>query len=275
LLCHFCGKSEPKPVLCPACASPHLRYFGLGTQKIAETVAQLFPEAAALRMDMDTTRTKEAHEEILTAFKKEQAQILIGTQMIAKGLDFPNVTLVGVIAADISLFSGDFRAGENTFQLLTQVSGRAGRAQQPGRVFIQTYQPDHYSIRLAQKADYAAFYEHEIALRRTMGYPPFSHVFQILFAGERENQVIQTLHMLAAIMGYCNQKDGKDRFHVLGPSPAFVSKIKQQFRWRLIVKSADENTLKNFVLYCVGKLKEKEPLSGITINLTLNPATMD
>ena len=272
LLCHYCGRNADVPQICPGCQSPFIRYFGVGTQKVEEEVAKLFPDAVALRMDMDTTRRKHGHAKILSVFRKGEAQILIGTQMIAKGLDFPNVTLVGIVAADLSLFSGDFRAAEHTFQLLTQVSGRAGRAEQSGRVFIQTYNPEHYSIALARRADYGAFYEHELTLRRTMGYPPFSHVFMILFTGPDEKTLIMALHKLLAVMQYCNKKG---MFEMLGPAPAFVSRVKKQFRWRLLVKGAKEEILKQFVLYCLGKLKENDPLKGISISLTLDPMAME
>jgi len=272
LICHYCGKTEPVPHICPACASPFIKYFGVGTQKVEEEVKRLFPSAVALRMDMDTTRQKHGHAKILSAFRKNEAQILIGTQMIAKGLDFPNVTLVGIVAADLSLFSGDFRAAEHTFQLLTQVSGRAGRAKQKGRVFIQTYNPENYAIALARHADYNAFYEHEITLRRTMDYPPFSHVFMILFTGLDEKAIIMALHKLLHIMRYCNKKA---MFEMLGPAPAFVSKIKKQFRWKLLIKGGQEEILKQFVLYCLGKLKENDPLTGIGVHLTLNPTSLE
>jgi len=272
LICHYCGRSMRVPKTCPACSSPYIRYFGVGTQKIEEETARLFPAATALRMDMDTTRKKHGHAKLLGAFRRGEAQILIGTQMIAKGLDFPNVTLVGIVAADLSLFSGDYRAAEHTFQLLTQVSGRAGRAEQSGRVFIQTYNPEHYSITLAQTADYKAFYAHELTLRRSMEYPPFAHVFMILFTGADEREIIKALHKLAAIMKYCNKKG---LFQMLGPAPAFVSKIKKQFRWKLLVKSAEEEILLRFVLYCLGVLKDNDTLKGISIGLTLDPMAME
>jgi primosomal protein N' (replication factor Y) len=268
LMCHYCGHSTVNPKTCPACNSEFIRFFGAGTQKVEEEMARLFPQAVCLRMDMDTTKGKQGHANILNAFRKGEGQVLIGTQMIAKGLDFPRVTLVGVVAADMSLFTGDFRAGEHTFQLLTQVSGRAGRAADKGRVFIQTYNPQHYSLTLAQTADYDAFYRHEIAIRQSMNYPPFSHVFSVMFSGPDEKQVIQALHKLLAIMRYCNKKE---RFDIMGISPAFVSKIKNQFRWKLLVKAEDESALKHFVLYCVRKLKENDPLNQMNLHLALNP----
>jgi primosomal protein N' (replication factor Y) len=192
--------------------------------------------------------------------------------MIAKGLDFPHVVLVCVLSADMSLFSGDFRAGEYTFQLLTQVSGRAGRAGYSGRVFLQTYNPEHYAVGLAQKSDYEAFYTREIALRESMRYPPFTHIFEVLFTGPDERAVITALHKLLAVMGYCNRKG---LFETLGPAPAFVSKIKSQYRWKILVKGADGELLKKFVLYCIRKLRDNDPLAGVSANLTLDPTVME
>ncbi|MCL1862928.1 MAG: primosomal protein N' [Defluviitaleaceae bacterium] len=272
LLCHYCGKATNMPQTCPACGSKHIRRYGTGTQKVEEEVAELFPDAKVLRMDTDTTRGKFGHAKILDAFRAGEAQILIGTQMVAKGLDFPRVTFVGVVAADMSLHTGDFRSGEYTFQLLTQVSGRAGRATDVqdvlGRVFIQTYNPEHYAIALAEKGDYDAFFEHEIGLRKAMNYPPFSHVFSVMFTGAGEREVISALQKLSAIMEYCNERDGRGRFELIGISPAFVSMVKKQFRWKLLVKCQEETSLIAFVLYCIKKLKENDPLKGLTIHLT-------
>jgi len=247
----------------------------MGTQKIEEEVRAIFPDARVLRMDMDTTRGKFGHAKVLDAFRKGEAQVLIGTQMVAKGLDFPNVTMVGVVAADLSLNTGDFRAAEHTFQLLTQVSGRAGRAMHSGHVYLQTYNPEHYAIKLAQQADYENFYTHEMTIRRAMVYPPFSHVFSIMFSGASEKELIIALQKLLAIMEYCNQRDRQDRFNIIGISPAFVSKIKKLFRWKLLVKCREEEPLKAFVLYCIKKLKENDPLTGITVHLTQNPIIME
>jgi len=228
-------------------------------------------------MDMDTTRGKHGHAKILDTFRKGDAQILIGTQMVAKGLDFPNVVLVCVVSADLSLFTGDFRAGEYTFQLLTQVAGRAGRATgDVGRVFLQTYNPDHYAIQLAKSGDYEAFYTHEIGLRQAMMYPPFSHVFSIMLSGPDEKGIITALRKLWAIMDYSrNLSGGKAQFELLGMSPAFVSKIKNQFRWKILVKCNKEEPLKAFVLYCVRKLRENDPLTGMNIHLNLDPVMLD
>jgi primosomal protein N' (replication factor Y) len=272
LICHYCGRETRLPPKCPACGSEYMQRYGVGTQKVEEEMNRLFPGVPVLRMDMDTTRGKNGHAKILDAFRRGEAQALVGTQMIAKGLDFPNVILVGVVAADMSLFSGDFRAGEHTFQLLTQVSGRAGRANESGRVFFQTYNPEHYCLELAQRGDYEAFYRQEIAVRFARRYPPFTHIFQVLFVGADEKAVILALRKLLAVMEYCNRKN---LFEILGPTPAFVSKIKKQFRWKLLVKADDREFLKQFVLYCIRKLKENDPLPGIAAYITLDPAVTD
>ncbi|MCL2363808.1 MAG: primosomal protein N' [Defluviitaleaceae bacterium] len=272
VLCHYCGEGMKLPEKCPSCSSVHLKRSGLGTQQVESEVAKLFPGTATLRMDFDTTKGKHGHEEILAAFRRGAAQVLIGTQMVAKGLDFPQVTLVGVVAADMSLFSGDFRAAEHTFQLLTQVAGRAGRAQFPGRVFLQTYNPRHYALTFAKTADYKKFYAHEIEIRRSMMYPPFASIFSVMLSGPDERVVITALHKLQAIMAYANKKG---KIELMGISPAFVSKVKDQFRWKILIKCAEEEILKQFVLYCMKKLRENDPLTGMTVHLSLNPAMME
>ena len=180
LRCHYCGKTLPPPEKCPSCGSKYIKYFGAGTQKVQEEVRRLFPDARVARMDVDTTREKDAHERILNRFRSGEANVLVGTQMIAKGLDFPNVALVGVVAADLSLNLPDFRSVERTFQLITQVAGRAGRADVPGRVVVQTYDPEHYGIRMAAEQDYRAFYSRESAHRRAALYPPFTVIARII-----------------------------------------------------------------------------------------------
>ncbi|MCL2189292.1 MAG: primosomal protein N' [Defluviitaleaceae bacterium] len=272
LLCHYCGLGLKLPEKCPACVSAHLRRFGIGTQQVESEVMRLFPSTSTIRMDLDTTKGKHSHAEMLSAFRRGAAQVLIGTQMIAKGLDFPQVTLVGVIAADLSLFSGDFRAGEHTFQLLTQVAGRAGRANHAGRVFLQTYNPEHYALRFARGGRYEDFFAHEIELRRSMAYPPFTSIFCVMLTGPSEKEVIAALHKLNAIMAYVNKKG---RFTLMGVSPAFISKVKNAFRWKLIVKCEEEEPLKQFVLYCIKKLRENDPLKHMTVHLSLNPVVME
>jgi len=266
MICHYCGIKGKAPKNCPQCASKYIKFFGVGTQKVEDELNKLFGGAGILRMDMDSTRQKGGHENILGEFKSGKAQILVGTQMIAKGLDFPKVTLVGVIAADLSLHTGDFRSAEKTFQLLTQVSGRSGRADDAGRVIIQTYNPEHYAIVHSQTGDYEGFFEQEIALRRQMDYPPFTHIFEVLFTGESEKKIILALQRLCDILSIYNKNN---EFELIGPAPAIVSKIRKRYRWRLSVKGADEERLKNLVLHCVDELRKTENMSDINISLTL------
>lgn len=269
LTCHYCNTTVESPKLCPQCGMPYIRHFGVGTQKIEEEVKKYLPNARVLRMDLDTTSRKNSHQSILKSFAEGKADILIGTQMIAKGLDFPNVTLVGVVAADTGLNSGDYRCGETSFQLLTQVAGRAGRADQKGLVYIQSYQTEHYSLIYTRDNNYEGFFEHEIEQRRQMVYPPFSHIFFVLFTGEDEKKVISKIYALAEIMKIYNKRAG---FDILGPAPAAISKIKKQFRYKIIIKGIEEERVKAFVLYCVDKLRENEDLKGVNINLTLDPS---
>ena len=271
LLCHYCGKQERTPENCPVCGSKHIRFFGVGTQRIEEEIQTLFPEARVLRMDLDTTSRKNSHEAIISAFAAKRADILVGTQMIAKGLNFPGVSLVGIVAADVSLNAGDYRAAETSYQLITQVSGRAGRAELPGRVVIQTYNPEHYSIAYAREQDYEQFYAHEIALREEMQYPPFTHLAVLLLTGTDEKKLILTLNSLLDVMKHYNRKE---LFEMLGPAPAVVSKIRNTYRWKLLVKGKDETVLKQFVFYCMDKLKAYTDTSGITANISFDPATI-
>lgn len=268
LMCHYCGVKQNLPENCPQCGSRYIKRFGIGTQKLEAETQKLFPNAAILRMDADTTTGKHSHEEILESFRRREAQILVGTQMIAKGLDFPSVTLVGVVAADLSLNSADFRCAETTFQLLTQVSGRAGRAEHKGKVFIQTYSPAHYAIRCAKDGDYMAFYEQELAFRQHMRYPPFTNLFTIMATSENEKLLVAVLMKLRAIMDEASYEDKPD---VLGPTPADVSKIKRRFRWRIIAKHEDEERLKSFVTDAVRILKSREDISGLSLSINPNP----
>ncbi|MDR1538083.1 MAG: primosomal protein N' [Clostridiales bacterium] len=272
LICHYCGKTLKKPDICPSCGSKFIKLFGIGTQKVEEETRRLLPSEEIIRMDMDTTSGKNGHADLLHKFRQGRASVLIGTQMIAKGLDFPNVTLVGVMAADISLNNGDFRSGETTFQLLTQVAGRAGRADFPGKVFIQTYTPEHYSIIYAKEQNYEAFYQHEISIRRQMSYPPYTHVFYIMFIGSQEKQLMDALYELSDIMASYNRNG---LYEVLGPAPAKVSKIKNKYRWKILIKAVDEEKLKSFSFYCLNKLNARLNLSDIYQNFALDPNVMD
>lgn len=268
LMCHYCGKYTDVPLVCPQCGSKYIRHFGSGTEKIQQEVEKFFPKARTLRMDMDTTSRKNSHQAILDEFKNHRADILIGTQMIAKGLDFPNVSLVGVVSADLSLNSGDYNSIENTFQLVTQVSGRAGRADISGKVVIQTYSPDNYAIRYAAANDYIDFYNEEIEYRKQMKYPPFGNIYVVLFIGMDYNLVVDMLKKLHLIMLHYNKKN---QFKLLGPMPAVISKIQKKYRYQIVVKAEDETKLKNYVNFCIEKLKAREKLDKINIGLYFNP----
>lgn len=267
LMCHYCGKTAENPKVCPICGSKFIRYFGTGTQKIEEEAKRLFPKARILRMDLDTTIRKDSHSKILESFRNGQADILVGTQMIAKGHDFPNVTLVGIMAADSSLNTGNFYACENTFQLITQAGGRAGRAQDTGRVFIQTYQPKHYCITHAAKQDYRGFYKEEILLREMMGYPPFGFFFSIMISGQSEKETIFAAENLEKLLKGENQDD---RHFIMGPVSATLTKFRGEYRQRILIQGADEEKLVSFALKCVAKGK-KAGKKDIHFNLTLNP----
>lgn len=239
LKCHYCGYMEQEPKACPTCGSKYISGFKAGTQKIEEVVKKRFGGAKTLRMDFDTTRNKDSYEQILSAFANHEADILIGTQMIVKGHDFPNVTLVGVLAADLSMYVSDYRAGERTFQLLTQAAGRAGRGEMPGDVVIQTYNPTHYSILTAEKQDYHAFFQQEIAYRKLLSYPPVCHMLLILVAGKVEEEVFHWIrHICEAI-----SKKKVEGLVQIGPSDASVAKINDIYRKVLYIKHRKYDTL--------------------------------
>lgn len=238
LICHYCGYSEYKPMQCPDCGSKYISGFRAGTQQIEEKLKMLFPGVRTLRMDADTTKTKDSYEKILTAFANEEADVLIGTQMIVKGHDFPKVTLVGVLAADLSLSVGDYRCGERTFQLLTQAVGRAGRGTLPGEALIQTYQPEHYAVVHAANQDYEGFYEEEILYRELSGYPPVAHMLAVqIFAKVEENGKILAKRMADMV------KSMEPGTYVMGPAPASISKINDIFRFVFYVKAVKYDTL--------------------------------
>ena len=233
LKCHYCGYVLMLPPSCPECASHYLRKFGTGTQQLEEFVRQYFPAAKPVRLDADTTRRKGAHDRLLNQVRTKQANVLIGTQMVAKGLDFPDVTLVGVISADFALNFPDFRAAERTFQLLTQVAGRAGRGGKPGQVIIQCYEPEHYAVRAVQQYDFLAFYRQEVSYRRELNYPPYGYLTRILIQGGEEAaaQKSQELHTLL--------QERLPADVIYGPAPAPISRIKGRYRWHIIVKSRE------------------------------------
>ena len=240
LICHYCGYETKKPQVCPECGSPYIGGFKAGTQQIEKVVQDTFPGVRTLRMDFDTTRNKGSYEKILASFAAHEADVLIGTQMIVKGHDFPEVTLVGVIAADLSLNADDYRCGERTFQLLCQAVGRCGRGKKPGEAVIQTYHPDHYSIQAAAVQDYEAFYEEEMSYRELMDYPPAAHMMAVLGACPEEEFLIQAMHYLQL---YINRIYKKKDLHVIGPAYASVGKVKDIYRQVIYLKHEDYGTL--------------------------------
>ncbi len=240
LVCHYCGYEEPAVKVCPVCSSRYILGFKAGTEAVEEKLHQMYPGARVLRMDGDTTKKKDSYEKILSAFADGEADILLGTQMIVKGHDFPAVTLVGILAADMSLFAGDYRAAERTFQLLTQAAGRAGRGDKPGEVVIQTYQPEHYSIVHASSQDYEGFYEEEILYREIGLYPPAAHMLAVLVTG-KEQEAAKNLAKELADMA--RQKQGRSHLSVLGPGEAFLSKLNDSYRYIFYMKSGDEKVL--------------------------------
>lgn len=234
MVCHYCGYEEKAVTACPVCGSVHIGGFRAGTQQIEEMAAREFPGARILRMDADTTRNKDGHEKILEAFADGGADILVGTQMIVKGHDFPGVTLVGILAADMSLYSDDYRAGERTFQLLTQAAGRAGRGREEGEVVIQTYSPEHYSIQTAARQDYCAFYEEEMSYREMMGYPPAAELLAILMTGPDETKLILAAEYLK---GFAERLGAAGQLAVIGPASPYVGKVNDVYRRILYLKS--------------------------------------
>lgn len=237
LVCHYCGHQSAMPKLCPACGSKYIGTFGLGTEQVEEMLKTQFPEARVIRMDADTTSGKEGHDKLLKAFSEGEADILVGTQMIVKGHDFPNVTLVGILAADLSLNMGDYRAAERSYQLLAQAAGRAGRAEKPGEVVLQTYQPEHYSVVCAARQDYPAFYEEEILMRRMLQYPPVSNILGVLVLSPEE----ETGEALARYLG--DQIKSAEDLQVLGPTEAAIGKLRDVYRKILYIKSPDYGRL--------------------------------
>lgn len=237
--CHYCGFQKGIPRSCPSCSSASIRYYGTGTQKAVEELQQLIPEARILRMDVDTTRKKGAHEALLQQFERGEADILLGTQMIAKGLDFPNVTLVGVLNADTALNLPDFRSSERTFQLLTQVAGRAGRAEKPGEVLIQTYNPSHYAIQFAQEQDYDGFYQYEMGIRRNLAYPPYSFTVGLTFSHKDEAFVVQKSYETMAFL----RQELSDNIHILGPTPKPIARTHNLYHYQILLKYRQEERL--------------------------------
>ncbi len=270
LKCHYCGHEENVVTVCPECHSDKIRYFGTGTQKLEQEIHKQFPEASTIRMDIDTVTKKNSHEVILNTFKNENIDILIGTQMVVKGHHFPNVTLVGVIAADSSLNIDDYRANERTFQILTQVAGRAGRENLPGKVVIQTYNPDNFSIICAQKQNYDLFYETEIALRRQLKYPPFC---DIILIGLNSYQELEIKNVSSKIYQYLEKRLNKQEFKVLRPMPCPIDKIQNRYRWRIIIKGKMTEEANEILNACLKEIYQ-ENIKDTRIAIDVNPNNM-
>ena len=270
LKCHYCGYEENVVTVCPECHSTKIRYFGTGTQKLEQEINKLFPEASTIRMDIDTVTKKNSHEEILDKFKNENIDILIGTQRVVIGHHFPNVTLVGVIAADSSLNIDDYRANERTFQILTQVAGRAGREQLDGKVIIQTYNPDNFSIICAQKQDYKMFYNTEIALREQLKYPPFCDIILIGFNSLNEKEIIEAS---TRVYNYLKARLGEQEFYVLKPMPSPIDKIQNRFRWRIIIKGNMTESANSVINTCLKKFYDSN-YKNTRISVDVNPNNM-
>ena len=270
LKCHYCGYEEELVKTCPECGSNKIRYFGTGTQKLEQEINKQFPQAKTIRMDVDTVTKKNSHEEILNKFKNEDIDILIGTQMVVKGHHFPKVTLVGVVAADSSLNIDDYRATERTFQILTQVSGRAGRENLPGRVIIQSYNPENFSIQDAQKQNYQEFYETEIALRKQLKYPPFCDIIVIGFNSANEEEIKKVSNLAYEIL---IKKLNDEEFKIFKPMPSPIDKIQNKFRWRIIIKGKINKEV-NGILNDVLKTLYEKDYKNTKITIDINPNNM-
>ena len=252
--CHYCGFSKEIPRVCPNCQSRSIRYYGTGTQKAYDELAELFPDARILRMDVDTTRKKGSHQALLDQFGKGEADILLGTQMIAKGLDFPNVTLVGVLNADTALNLPDFRSSERTFQLLTQVAGRAGRAEKAGQVLIQSYNPNHYAIRFAKEQDYEGFYAYEMGIRRQLGYPPYYFTIGITLSHKKEEEVLRRAYEVMEIL----RSGLSDASIILGPTPKPIARTHNLYHYQILIKYRLEDELASTLNQVLALTQERE-----------------
>lgn len=274
LICHYCGHEEAMPAKCPVCGSKYIAAFGTGTQKVEELVRREFPGARVLRMDTDTTKNKDGHEKILSAFAGQKADILVGTQMIVKGHDFPMVTLVGILAADLSLYAADYRAAERTYQLLSQAAGRAGRGNLAGEVVIQTYQPEHYSITTAGKNDYISFYNQEMNYRNMLKYPPAAHILAILTASREEPKAAFAAKLLAgAAKDWIKNSNETENTVLIGPAAAVLSKANDIYRYMIYVKQLDYELLVHLKDYLEGYINYSEHFNGCSIQFDFNPMT--
>ena len=268
LMCHHCGYSQPLPRACPVCGGG-LNFIGLGTQRLQEELEELFPGVEVLRMDTDTISAAHPHEELLDRFREKKVPILVGTQMVAKGLDFENVTLVGVVAPDLSLYVDDFRAGERTFSMLTQVVGRAGRGEKLGRAVIQTYTPDNDVIRFAARQDYDNFYQTEIQLRRLRGCPPFTELVVITASGLEEGAVLRCCVRLRQALESTLGRE--EEWTILGPAPAAVAKVNNRYRYRLTLTGRWDKKARAFMAHLLRAAHQDRENRGVSVYADLDP----
>jgi primosomal protein N' (replication factor Y) len=261
LICHHCNRRSAVPPVCPHCWSRRIKFFGLGTQKVEAVTGELFPQARLLRWDRDATGGKDAHDIFLERFIKHEADVMIGTQMVAKGLDLPLVTLVGVINADTALYLPDFRAGERTFQILTQVAGRAGRSVLGGQVIVQTYTPEHYCIQAASRHDYEGFYRQEVAFRREQGYPPFRRLAQLVYTHSNAARCEEEANKLDRLLRDKVARLGLPAVDLIGPAPCFRQRLRGKYRWQIVVRAADPRTLLADMAFPLGWRVDMDPVS--------------
>ena len=276
LRCHYCGDTRPMPKKCPSCGSEYFKNFGIGTEKIEEEVRKLFPDARVKRMDSDSIKTRNDYENALDTMKNKEIDILIGTQMISKGLDFPGVTLVGIIAADITLNLPDFRSPERTYQLVTQVAGRAGRGEVPGKVVLQTYSPEHYSIISSVTNNYKEFYSYESELRREFGYPPYKSIATITIFGMNLFNVKRSMEYSSYLLKRLVKKEELDSVEIMGPHPAPLERINNNFRWQILIKFGynDTKSMKNLIRRVYITDREKNKFGNIKISIDIDPSSI-
>lgn len=271
LICHYCGRAQREQKVCPECGSKYVKFFGAGTQRVEEEVKKYFPKARVMRMDVDTTRNKDSHENIYNAFKSGEGDVLIGTQMVSKGLDFKNVTLVGVLAADISLNIPDYRSSERTYQIITQVAGRAGRGEKKGKVVIQTYTPNSLSLQYTIENNYNDLYNEEIKVRKIMNYPPFSTIFLINSISKDERKLKEFMNKVGESLR--KLLDSRENIQILGPVPCIITKLKDNYRWQIIIKGNLDNKLKLKIKDILYELN-KSVYNEIRISMDINPNNM-
>ncbi|MGG7176044.1 primosomal protein N' [Clostridium paraputrificum] len=270
LVCHYCGRAQKEQKLCPKCGSKYVKYFGAGTERVEQEVKKYFPKARVLRMDVDTTRNKDSHEKIYNSFKNGEGDILIGTQMVSKGLDFKNVTLVGILAADISLNIPDFRSSERTYQIITQVSGRAGRGEKKGKVVLQTYTPHSPTIKYALENNYDELYNEEIKVRKSMNYPPFSTILLINGLSKDENKLKFFMNTLSVELRKLLENENLE---ILGPVPCIITKIKDNYRWQILIKGKIKEYLRKKIKDILYELN-KSVYNEIRVSIDINPNNM-